>query len=66
MQKVITYQSKVAAINLTKKQVALLKDNRVWPKDYQGEEYCQVSHGLHLGEPTFTDAELSDEVGVQF
>lgn len=48
---VITYQSpKGECINLTPKQVAEIKaGKRTWPKDSTGQEYCQVSRGLHWG-----------------
>ena len=31
-----------------------------WPRTARGEEYCTVSHGLHDGEPTYTDVEWAD------
>ena len=30
----------------------------------RGEEFCSVSHGLHEGEPTYSDAQLRAEVGI--
>lgn len=61
---VITYQSSRDRINLTPPQIAMLERAGVWPRDGAGEEYCAVSHGLHRGLPTYSDAELANEVGV--
>lgn len=58
MNRVITYQAPSGGtINLTPRQVAILKKAGNWPKDYRGQEYCSVSHGLHDGEPTGTVVE---------
>lgn len=46
--KVITYQSpKGNTINLTEDQIHDLKAHGVWPRDWDGQEYCTVSHGAH-------------------
>lgn len=58
--KVVTYQSPNGdTINLTRAQASKLTAARMWPRDYRGQEYCSVSHGLHRGEPTYTDAEIA-------
>jgi hypothetical protein len=65
MSKVITWQSPSGAtIDVTPAQEAMLQAAGVWPRDESGGEYCSVSHGLHHGEPTFTDAELRADVGI--
>jgi hypothetical protein len=59
MTKVITYQAPHGdTINVTRSQKIRLATAGMWPKNRRGEEYCTVSHGLHTGEPTFTDAEI--------
>jgi len=62
---VITYQSPNGVIiELTPDQIRELDSAGVWPRDDQGQEFCSVSHGLHEGDPTYSDAELSREFGV--
>lgn len=57
--KVITYSaSNGESIDLTPAQVKKLEKAGTWPKNNRGEEYCQVSHGLHVGEPSKSDEEL--------
>lgn len=47
-QKVVTWQSPSGqAINICRKCEQRLRSSNSWPKDSQGQEYCQVSHGLH-------------------
>lgn len=54
MTKVVTWQtSDGALINLTAQQSRQLRAAGVWPKTDRGEEYCQVSRGMHVGETTF-------------
>lgn len=54
--KVITYQSpRGGTINVTPRQEAAYRAAGTWPRDRFGEEYCSVSHGLHVGQPTFPD-----------
>jgi len=60
--KVITYNTpRGRKINLTQPQVRALEENGTWPRSVSGEEYCQVSHGLHEGLPT---AEGSTDVSA--
>jgi len=62
MKKVVTYQAPSGlTIDLTLAQVSLLNQSLRWPRDYQGQEYCSVSHGLHEGESTYSDEELKRE-----
>ena len=63
--KVITYQAPNGeTIDLSLAQVAMLERAQKWPRNNRGEEYCSVSHGLHEGEPTYSDAQLRAEVGI--
>jgi len=65
MNQVITYQSPSGAtVDLTPAQIERLGCAGVWPRDFRGQEYCMFSHGLHEGDPTYSDAELSREFGV--
>lgn len=65
MRKVITYQAPSGQIiDLTRAQVDMLETAGKWPRTARGEEYCTVSHGLHVGEPTMTDDELRADVGI--
>lgn len=58
--RVITFQSPSGAtLDLTPDQIRTLERAAVWPRDYQGQEYCSVSHGLHRGYPSMTDAEIA-------
>jgi hypothetical protein len=46
--RVISYSSPSGyTIDLTERQVAMLRAKHVWPRDSKGQEYCTVSHGLH-------------------
>ncbi len=57
--KVVTYQAPDGAtINLTAGQVQDLENWGVWPRNRSGE-FCQVSHGLHRGAPTYSGQELA-------
>lgn len=59
MKKVITWRApNSATINLTQKQEKLARQAGYWPRNQNGEEYCTVSHGLHVGTPTWGDKEL--------
>ena len=63
--KVVTYQAPNGeTIDLSQAQVAMLERGGKWPRTSRGEEYCSVSHGLHEGEPTYSDAQLRAEVGI--
>ncbi|MDI3258451.1 MAG: hypothetical protein QJR02_02010 [Sinobacteraceae bacterium] len=63
MSKVITYQAPNGqTIDLTRTQITMLEDAGKWPRTARGEEYCTVSHGLHVGEPSMTDDELHADV----
>ena len=54
--RVFTYQAPNGeAIDLTQSQIFDLREADVWPRNSKGELYCTVSHGLHFGEPTFTN-----------
>jgi hypothetical protein len=54
--KVIAYQSpKGNTINLTPDQIHDLEAHSQWPRDWDGQEYCRVSHGLHEGTPIDSD-----------
>lgn len=44
-----------STIDLTRGQERELRRAGVWPRDHQGQEFCQVSHGLHRGEPSLDD-----------
>ena len=57
--KVITYSAPSGGdISVTQRQAAILKKAGFWPRSPRGDEYCQVSYGLHVGCPTWTDAEV--------
>lgn len=60
--KVITYSTArdTASCNLTPRQVKALEASGRWPKDSAGNEYCQVSHGLHFGYRTWESNLASD------
>lgn len=46
--KVITYQSANGEkIDMTPAEIKQHEKNGTWPKNSIGQEYCQVSHGLH-------------------
>ena len=63
--KVITYQTPNGeTIDLSGSQVDMLEREQKWPRNSRGEQYCSVSHGLHEGTPTYTDAQLRIEVGI--
>lgn len=50
--KVVTWSTPSGdSINLTKAQERRLTKAGRWPRNAQGDEYCQVSFGLHAGEP---------------
>ena len=55
--KVITYQAPNGeTIDLTSAQVEMLECAQKWARNSRGEEFCSVSHGLHEGLPTYSDA----------
>lgn len=57
--KVITYSAPSGGeISLTRSQAKRLTAAGRWPRNARGEEYCQVSHGLHTGDVSYTDAEI--------
>jgi hypothetical protein len=63
--KVVTYQAPNGeTIDLTSAQVEMLERAQKWPRNSRGEELCSVSHGLHRGAPTYSDAQLRIEVGI--
>lgn len=59
--KVITYQAPGAGttIDLTARQAKQLRAVDAWPRAWNGAEYCQVQHGLHVGTPTYSDDEIT-------
>lgn len=58
---VITWQAPSGATaNITPAQEERMRLAGVWPKSDSGEEYCTVSHGLHDGQPTYSDLEIDD------
>lgn len=66
MSKVITYQAPSGQIiDLTRAQISMLGAVCRWPRTAGGEEYCTVSHGLHVGEPSMPDADLLRACGVE-
>ena len=59
MTQVITYQAPNGeTLNLARSQARRFRISGEWPKNSRGEEFCSVSHGLHTGEPTYTDNEI--------
>jgi hypothetical protein len=71
MTKVVTYMTPSGdKINLTALQVHQLNALGKWPKNSHGEEYCQVSHGLHSGTPiadkAFRDFLLSSAAHLSY
>jgi hypothetical protein len=63
--KVITYQAPSGTtIDLTRRQVRMLERAQVWLRNSRGEEYCQVSHGLHAGVPTHCDDAIKDIIAA--
>lgn len=55
--RIVTYQSpNGATIDLTRADVAALRDAGVWPRDNRGAEYCTVSHGERYGWQSSEDA----------
>ena len=59
MARVVTYQApRGDTIALTEEQVQRLSEACVWPRNGIGEEYCTPTHGLHWGDPDFTDTEI--------
>lgn len=55
--RVVTYQAPSGdMISLTRPQISKLHAASVWPKDWRGQEFCTVSHGLHSGAPDYSDA----------
>jgi hypothetical protein len=60
--KVITWQAPNGqTIDLTRSQERQLRRAGVWPRNSRGEEYCTVSHGLHVGEAADIEQWLRDE-----
>ncbi len=50
MKNVVSYNSSHGVeISLCKKCIKVLEGSGKWPRDWAGEEICQVSHGLHSG-----------------
>jgi hypothetical protein len=56
LTKVVTWQSDDGdVVHITPAQERQFRLAGVWPRNWRGREYCQVSHGLHYGTPTFDD-----------
>lgn len=63
---VITYKSPNGGlIDLTPMQIDRLTAAGVWPRDSRGMEFCEVSHGLRQGTPTYTDEQVADLISQQ-
>jgi len=61
--KVVTWQDPAGnKISLTPAQQRRLEAARAWPRTAHGE-YCTVSHGLHFGEASLSDAEVDELCG---
>lgn len=59
MNKVITYMdTRGGTVSLTPRQIRRLEAAHKWPRNRYGEEYATVSHGLHSGGPSYSDAEI--------
>lgn len=60
MIKIVTYgvAGRGETIGLTPKQERMLRSAGVWPRNRHGH-YTNVQHGLHGGEPTYTDTEIA-------
>lgn len=60
MAKVITYgvAGRGETIDLTRTQERMLRRANLWPRNRYGH-YTSVHHGLHQGEPTYTDSEIA-------
>lgn len=50
------------AIDLTADQARSFEAAGVWPRCPAGPEYCEVSQGAHVGDPTWTDDEVAREI----
>lgn len=59
--RVITYSAPGGRgeISLTRRQAERLTTAGRWLRYPHGEEYCQVSRGLHSATPTYTDDEIA-------
>lgn len=64
--KVVTYCARDGdTIDLTLRQIKRLNAARVWPRSPRdGQEYCQVMHGLHPGRPTFSEDQIAAICGT--
>jgi hypothetical protein len=59
MIKIITWQSPSGhAITITRRQEKMMRKAGLWFRDSHGDEFCSVSHGLHVGCPTWTDTQV--------
>jgi hypothetical protein len=60
LKKVVTWQSPSGrTIHICPACERKLQAAGDWPKDRIGQEYCQVSHGLHEGVCNLCDSEVS-------
>jgi hypothetical protein len=66
MTKIITWQSPSGhAIAITRRQEKMMRKAGFWPRDSRGGEFCSVSHGLHIGQPTWTDAQVEKIIQIE-
>lgn len=63
MSRVITYSTPGGnKIDLTPEQIARLDECGASLRDSRGEPFCQVSHGLHHGDPSPDADRMIDEL----
>jgi hypothetical protein len=59
-KRVVTWQSPSGrTCNVTRQQEKTMRKAGFWPRDSYGDEFCAVSHGLHVGQPTWTNTQLA-------
>ena len=60
MEKILTFctPNHSANIRLTKRQMQALKKATLWPRDHGGALYGSIGKPFHLGQPTWSDAEI--------
>jgi hypothetical protein len=66
MIRIITWQSPSGrTVAITRRQEKTLRKAGFWPRDSHGDEFCSVSHGLHIGQPTWTDAQVEQIIQLE-
>ena len=66
MSRIITWQSPSGhTVNVTRKQEKMMRKHDVWPRDSHGGEFCSVSHGLRVGQPTWADVQVERIIQVE-